>query len=155
MNQRVAPLLRFVLLVPTSFAQQPPSKKGAAAAPKPQTAAAAKPQGVTLDSVIAMAQAGILDEVITARLRKEDRAFDLSRDDLIRLKKANVIDTVVRIMMDPKAEDSKPAPPAPAPTPAPVVVQAPIVAGLPHVNPSGATPGAGAASTGDPNGPCP
>lgn len=137
-------VLFVILCLLPAVAQQPPSKKGAAAAAKPQTAS----QGVTVESVITMAQAGISDEVLTARLRKEDKAFDLSPDDLIRLKKANVSDTVVRIMMDPKAEISKAAP-----TPVPVVVQAPILAGLPTVNPSGATPGAGTASTGDPNDP--
>ncbi len=107
-------------------------------------------QGVSIDSVISMVQAGISEEIITAKLRKEDKAFDLSTDDIIRLKKANVSDNVVKIMMDPKAETSRPAPLA---TPASVVVQAPILAGVSTVNPSGATPTVGSTAAGDPNNP--
>jgi hypothetical protein len=62
---------------------------------------------------------------------------------LIRLKKATVSDSVLKVMMDSKA----------AITPAPMVVQMPIVAGVPTVRPSGATPSPNANMSGDLNDP--
>jgi hypothetical protein len=116
--------------------------------------AAAKPQGVTVNGVISMAEAGLSDDVILARLYKEQKPFDLSPDDMIRLKKAKVSDAILKAMLDPKA-----AVPAPTPAPQPqqpaqqVVVTTPALAGLTPAKPSGATPGAGAAASGDPNDP--
>ena len=119
---------------------------------KAGTAAAPKPEGLTVEGVIAMGQAGLSEDIIIARLRKEDKAFDLSSDEMIRLKKANLGDAVIKVMLDPKAEVKPPAPvAAPAPAPAPVVVQTQLVPGV--VNPSGATPTAGSAPSGDPNDP--
>jgi len=131
----------------TGGATKAPAKKTA-------TAAAPKPEGWTVDGVIAMGQAGLSEDVIIARLRKEDKAFDLSTDDMIRLKKANLSDAVLKVMLDPKAEIKPPAPvtpPTPAPAPAPVVVQTQLVPGV--INPSGATPAAGSAASGDLNDP--
>jgi hypothetical protein len=104
---------------------------------------------VTTDDVIGMAAAGLSDDLIIARLRKEDRAFDLSPDDMIRLKKAKIGDTVLKVMMDPKAEVSPSAPQ----TPQPVVIPRPVIAGLPNYNPSGATPSPGTNTSGDLNDP--
>ena len=90
---------------------QPPANSAKQSA-KP----AAKSAALTVDSVVAMVEAGLSDDLIITRLRKESQAFDLSADDLIRLKKAKVSDAVLKVMLDPKAEIS----PAPAPQPAPV-----------------------------------
>ena len=127
---------------------------GTAKAPAKRAAAPAepKPGGLTVDGVIAMGQAGLSEDVIVARLRKEDKAFDLSTDDMIRLKKANLSDAVIKVMMDPKAEVKPPAqatPPVHAP--APVVVQTQLVPGV--INPSGATPAVGSAASGELNDP--
>src|SRR5258708_27850934 len=119
MNLRIALVCMAPLLI-QAVAQQNPARQ------------------LTADSVISMAQAGLSDDVIMARLRKEDRPMDLSTDDLIRLKKANVSDAVLKVMMDPKSQ--------------PAAIAVPIIAGLPTVTPSGATPGAGA-TFGDPNDP--
>jgi hypothetical protein len=84
----------------------------------------------------------------------------LSPDDLVRLKKANATDNVLKVMLDPKAEIRPPtSAPAVAATPepilAPVVVQTPVaaVAAVPVINPSRATPLPGTSSTGDPKDP--
>lgn len=61
-------------------------------------------QGLTVDDVLTMVQAGLSEDVIIARLRREERAFDLGPDDLIRLKQANTSDSVLKVMMDPKSE---------------------------------------------------
>ena len=109
---------------------------------------------LTVDDVLAMVSAGLSDNIIIAKLRKEDNSFDLSTEDLIRLKKAKVSDGVLRVMMDPKAV-ADPAPSAPA---APAVTQVPMLAGLTGIpaaalTPSGATPTAGANMSGDLNDP--
>lgn len=137
------------LLVGSAAGQQ---ARGVTKAPvkNAATAAAPKAEGLTVDGVIAMAQAGLSDDIIIARLRKEDKAFDLSTDDMIRLKKANLSDGVIKVMLDPKAEVQPPAT-VPPPSPAPVVVQTQLIPGV--ATPSGATPAAGSAASGDPNDP--
>ena len=59
---------------------------------------------MTVAGVIALINAGISDDVIIARLRKEQKGFDLSPQQLIELKKASVSEAVIEAMLDPKAE---------------------------------------------------
>jgi hypothetical protein len=108
-----------------------------------------KQQALTVDGVIAMVQAGLSDDVIVARLRKEEKPFDLSPDDMIRLKKAKVSDTIVEVMLDPKAEPKTPA--AAAPPVANVSMSG--ASAITGIQPSGATPIAGNAPAGDLNDP--
>src|ERR1700722_523866 len=131
--------LMLALSLPVS-GQKPAANKAAPSA--------SKSRPLTVDGVIAMVQAGLSDDVITARLRKEDKAFDLSADDMIRLKQAKVSDAVLKVMLDPNSEAN-----APPPSSALAAVPAPAYAGLPYAKPSGATPALGAAETGDPNDP--
>lgn len=144
-------LLALVIAASSLMVAQTAAKRPARAPETPAAARAA--HGMSVDNVITMAQAGISEDVITARLRKENKPFDLSADDIIKLKKANVGDAVVRVMIDPAAE-LKPPQPSPAiavPQPPAVV---PIPAVVPASNPSGATPPAGSATAaGDPNDP--
>ena len=152
-------ILLFAVLLPEFvLAQQPSNAKKAATATSPPP----KPQGLTIDGIVSMVEAGISEDVIIARLRKDDKAFDLGSDDLIRLKKAKVSDSVLKVMMDPKAELKVAAPvPAPAPppqpapvsAPTPVVIQAPGIPSIAVPSPSGATPAAGSTASGDPNDP--
>jgi len=125
--------------------------------PKSEAESAARPQGLTLDGVVSMVQAGLSEDVIIARIRKEDKPFDLSPEDMIKLKKAGASDGILKVMLDPKAEPKVPTPP-PQPVsaaPAQVVVANPVVPGMiAPSNPSGATVAPGAAvPVGDPNDP--
>ena len=123
------------------WAQQTPAKKSATAAPKQ----------LTVDQVIGMVKAGLSDDIIVTKLHKENHAFDLSSDDLIKLKAANVSDTVVKVMLDPSA-----TPAAAAPPPQQVIVAAPGMPGMMGVTgarASGATPAPGSNVSGDPNDP--
>ncbi len=86
-----------------------PQQKAAGPRAPAKTVASTKPEGITVDGVFAMVEAGLSDEVIVAKLRKEAKSFDLSTDDLIRLKQARVSHNVMRAMMDPKAEIVQPA----------------------------------------------
>ena len=92
-------------------------------APKtPQPAVAVKATGITIDSVISLIQAGLSEDVIIVRLRKQDGSFVLSPADMIKLKRAGASDGVLTVMMDPKAEIKVVAPPptdAARATPAP------------------------------------
>ncbi|MCC6342836.1 MAG: hypothetical protein IT166_11590 [Bryobacterales bacterium] len=89
---------------PVSTVKTPPVAALQKNSPSAHPVTAPKPQGLSVDGIIAMAQAGISEEVIVARVRKENRAFDLSPEDMVMLKKAGVGDNVLRVMMDPKAE---------------------------------------------------
>ena len=143
-------LLTTALLLCLSAEGEQASNKGASIPLKPQ---ATPPQGVTVDSVIAMVQAGISDEVILARLKKGAKQYDLTPADMIRLKKANVSDVVVRVMIDPTTDVSKPsAVPQPQISAMPAVQILTIAAPSAAVA-SGATPAVGAPASGDPNDP--
>jgi hypothetical protein len=85
--------------------------------------AAAAHSGMTAEDVIKLAKAGLGEDIIIEEIRKNHRAFDLSTDQLIALKEANVSDRVVEVMLDPSkadaparvAEPATPREPAPAP----------------------------------------
>lgn len=79
----------------------------ASAAPSPTTSSA-----LTIDGVISLVSAGISDDLIIAKIQKSGQAFDLSTDDMVRLKKANTSDVVMKALMNATAA------PAAAPTPA-------------------------------------
>lgn len=80
----------------------PAAASNASAGANAQTATEAKP-GLTVDGVISMVEAGLSDDVIISRIRQEGKPFDLSADDMIRLKKAKVSDAVMKAMMNPNA----------------------------------------------------
>jgi hypothetical protein len=109
----------------------------------------AQPGGLTVDGIVSMVEAGLSDDLIIARVRKEGKPFDLSTDDMIRLKKAKVSDAVMKVMLDPNAPAAEP----PASVTRPVVIQTPAVPGVATARPSGATPGPAAEASGDPNDP--
>lgn len=145
-------LVVFALTLP-AFAQQTGST-GAKQSPKTDTAAHAKtPEELTVDGVIALAGAGLPDEVITARLRKENKSFDLSTDDMIRLKNAKVSSAVMQVMLDPKAEIKPAAVQRPPVQGQSVVVSLPGVPAISGIRTSGATPAPGSEAKGDPNDP--
>lgn len=82
--------------------------------------------GLTIDSIIAMAKAGLSESLIIGRIRKNGKAFDLSPDDMIKLKNGGVSNAILEVMLDPSAGGAaKPsgAPAAPA-TPAPAASEA-------------------------------
>lgn len=136
-------LLQFVFGQQHSGVKKSPQNQALAAAPAPTS------DGLTLDGVLAMVQAGLSDDVIIFRLRKEGKPFDLSAEEMIRLKRIHVSDNVLKVMLDPKAEISVPAP---APQQSTVVLPGAAITGVTVANPSGATPNPVAAA-GDPDDP--
>lgn len=153
MSSRFGVLLVIALVSPAPAQQKGggATKPSAAASPAP----AAKPAGLTVDGVISMVQAGLSDDVIIARLRKEDKGFDLTPDEMIRIKNAKVSDVVLRTMLDPKAAVNTPASAISAVPPSIVVStpNIPMIPGIRSPGVSGATPAPGSEAKGDPNDP--
>ena len=76
-----------------------------------QSGTAAAPT-LTVEDVSRLAQAGISEDLIIAKVRKNGKAFDLSTDQILALKKAGASDRILSVMMDP----AEPAPAKPAAT---------------------------------------
>jgi hypothetical protein len=71
--------------------------------------------GLTVDGVISLIDAGISADLIIAKIQKSGQTFDLSTEDMVRLKKAGASDAVMKAMM--------------SATPAPVAVSVAPMAG--------------------------
>jgi len=56
---------------------------------------------MTVDDVIKMSEAGRSDEVIIEQLKKEGQYFNLTSDQLLKLKTAHVSKQVIQVMVDP------------------------------------------------------
>lgn len=80
----------------------PPGTPPASAAPTPTTRQLAAPNAansLTVDGVISLIDAGISADLIIGKIQKNGQAFDLSTEDMIRLKKAGASDAVIKAMM--------------------------------------------------------
>ncbi len=75
-----------------------------------QSAAPNAASSLTVDGVISLIDAKISDDLIIAKIQKSGQTFDLSTDDMVRLKKAGASEAVMKAMMSA----------APAPVTAPV-----------------------------------
>ncbi len=76
-------------------------------------AKAAAHSGLTCEDVIKLAKAGLAEDIIIEQIRKNGKAFNLSTDQLVALKTANVSDRSVEAMLDPTktfVAESAPAP---------------------------------------------
>ena len=91
----------------------PSGVAGAAGTSAPPSAGTASSTGLTVDGVISLVGAGISDDLIIAKIQKSGQTFDLSTDDMVRLKKAGASDTVMKAMMS-----GTPAPAAASAVPA-------------------------------------
>jgi hypothetical protein len=74
-----------------------------------------------------MIKAGLPEDLVVAKLRKENHAFDLSAREMVALKKDGVSDNIIKVMLDPAATIATPI----------------TIPGLPGNKASGATPEAG------------
>ncbi len=92
------------------------------------------PAPLSVEEVVKLTQAGFADEVIITKIKKNGKAFDLSTEELLDLKKAGVKDSVINYLLDPSLPYSPPPPPpaaVPAPAPAPAPERAAIKAAAP------------------------
>ena len=84
------------------------------------------PKPMTVQDVIKLSKAGLSDDTIIEQIRAKNQRFDLSADQLVQLKTANVSERVIQAMIDPGVRSTttvstpttgKPAEPAtPVPT---------------------------------------
>ena len=58
-------------------------------------------QQLSVDDVIKLSQAGLSEDVIITKIKKNGHAFDLSPDQMLQLKTAKVSDRVIQYMLDP------------------------------------------------------
>ena len=65
-------------------------------------------QHLTVDDVIKLTQAGLSEDVLVTKIKKNGQAFDLSPDQMLQLKSNKVSDKVIQYMLDPtKAEPAE------------------------------------------------
>lgn len=110
---RTLALCMFIVGISPSpgIGQQPPSRTSSAA--------------LSLEDVIKLTKAGLSEEIIVAKVKKAGRAFDLTADEILELKRAGVTDAVIKVLVDPAQPYAPPVPPStpanaavsPAPTP--------------------------------------
>jgi hypothetical protein len=105
------------------------SGPGSAGTAGPAPAGTARAPSLTVDEVISLIGAGISGDLIIAKIRTSGQTFDLSTDDMVRLKKAGASDEVMKAMMN-----ATPAPAATsaAPVPAPSAGVAPAAGAAPN-----------------------
>ena len=101
------PLLPFFLVTAVLAAVSSPVAR--AQAPK-------SGESLTVEEVVKLSKAGLSEEVIVTRIRKNGKAFDLSTDELLELKKTGVGDSIIKFLLDP-SQPYTPAPVSPAPSP--------------------------------------
>ena len=74
----------------------------------------AKSAALTVEEVVKLSQSGFSEELIITKIKKNGKAFDLSAEELLDIKKAGVSDNVIRFLLDPAQPYTAPAPPPPA-----------------------------------------
>jgi hypothetical protein len=124
--QRIAGIAVLLFLI-TSLQQQAQAQAAPHSRPKASQAAA-----MSVNDVIRLAKAGVSEDIILEQIKKNGKAFDLTTDQLIQLKSAQVSDRIVQCMLDPSRMDpsrmdesstsfaSIPAPAPPASASAPI-----------------------------------
>src|SRR2546421_9118002 len=78
-------------------------------------AQAGKSTALNVEEVVKLSQSGFAEELIITKIKKNGKAFDLSAEELLDIKKAGVSDNVIRFLLDPSQPYTPPAPPPPAP----------------------------------------
>lgn len=138
--RRTFPRAIFVAVLFFTSAHCGVAQTAPAHAPKPSA-------GMSVNDVIRLSQAGLGDEIIIGQIQRRAQSFDLSTDDLLRLKAAKVSEAVIRAMIVGSTPAGAPPPPAPnvtpARTPAPSAVPTPrplpvtAAAWTTHTDPAG------------------
>ena len=83
-----------------------------------QQTSAADP-ALTLEQVVKLSHAGFSEELIITKIKKNAKAFDLSTDELLELKKQGLSENVIRFLLDPTQLYTPPPPPQTGPAPVP------------------------------------
>ena len=79
------------------------------------------PGSLTIEDVLSFVKAGLSDETIIIRVKRNARVFDLNADEVQALQKQGVSEAVIRYLFDPNLPYAPPAPPPPGSPPTPVL----------------------------------
>lgn len=90
---------------------------------------------LAIEDVIQMSRAGVSDELIIARVKRNAKAFDFNTAEIVELRKSGVSESVIKYLVDPSLPYSPPAPvagAAPAAAPAiPALPSDPLLSKIP------------------------
>jgi len=75
------------------------------------------PGSLTIEEVVQLSKAGMSDELIVARVKRNAKAFDLNTDEIVALRESGVSETVIKYLVDPTLSYTPPAPPPPPAAP--------------------------------------
>jgi hypothetical protein len=75
---------------------------------------------LTVEEVVKLLQAGFSEELIVTKIKANGKAFNLSTEELLELRKIGINDTIVKFLLDPSQPYIPPPPPQPPPPPAPL-----------------------------------
>jgi len=67
---------------------------------------------LAIEDVIQMSRAGVSDELIIARVKRNAKAFDFNTAEIVELRKSGVSETVIKYLVDPSLPYSPPTPAA-------------------------------------------
>jgi hypothetical protein len=91
----------------------PAGGKGAAVGSQPEQKSA-DANGV--DTIISLVKANMSEALVLKTIQRQNKVYDLTPDDLVKLQKAGVSETIINAMLDPSAASAAaPAPAAAAP----------------------------------------
>jgi hypothetical protein len=145
---RALPLLLFAS-VTTLLAQTPQTnravdgKAGTAAAP-----AAGQPDANGVDTIISLVKANVSEALVLKTIQRQNKPYDLTPQDLVKLQQAGVSETIVNAMLDPSSvAAAKPAPAAAAPAVAAPPAAAPAAAVAPAAPRTASAPAASATAS--------
>jgi hypothetical protein len=72
------------------------------------------PGSLTIEEVLQESTAGVAEELIVAKVKRNAKAFDLNSDEIGALKKSGVSETVIKYLLDPSLPYSPPVPAGPS-----------------------------------------
>jgi len=66
---------------------------------------------LTIDEIVRQIKSGISEEIIVTGIKKSGKAYDLSTEEILELKRSGVSEAVIKVMVDPSQPYSPPPPP--------------------------------------------
>ena len=75
------------------------------------------PGSLTIEEVLRLSKAGVSDELIIARVKRNAKSFDLNTDEIVALRSSGLSETVIKYLLDPSLPYSPAPPSASAPSP--------------------------------------
>src|ERR1700730_6312666 len=124
-------LLMLFASVTTVLAQAPQTNRAAGGGTGAASAPVAAQPGQTadangVDTIISLVKANMSETLLLKTIQRQNKAYDLTPNDLVKLQKAGVSETIINAMLDPStASAANPSPPtgpqsgpAPSATPA-------------------------------------